>query len=206
MKNFRRALAALLVLALASVANAQATVRYTLAAYQPGTTTPVQTVKVGSTFDLAISVQDLRPPGTWTYKGAQEAKIRGVFAAYCDVLYVGSGMNLTGNAVPPERNFTFAPLYQNGTNVELLPNRLHDLGSFFAGDWTQGAGTDPVEVVRWNMTAKAAGNYQVRMVFGSVSPWCNTLVFGNKGADPPEESYVAPQQITTSQPTLKIVP
>ena len=34
-------------------------VRYSLAVYEPGTTTRITSVKVGSDFDLALFVQDL---------------------------------------------------------------------------------------------------------------------------------------------------
>jgi len=55
-------------------------VLHKVAVVQPGTSTPITSVKVGQEFDLVLYTQDLRP-------NPNNDRIRGVFAAYTDVLY-----------------------------------------------------------------------------------------------------------------------
>src|SRR6476661_8688002 len=94
-------------------------VNYTAHIYQVGTRTVPSEVRVGQEFDLAISVKDLRPRGTYIYRGLSRPLLRGVFAAYCDVLYDKSRARVLGLPAGPTAeeffsSFTFSAYYQNG--------------------------------------------------------------------------------------------
>ena len=194
-----RALLFVVLLTVAANCQAQPEVSYTIAACQIGTSTKVTSMQVGQTFDLVLSVQDLRPSGTWTDSGGiVKPLVRGTFAAYCDVLYDKTLAKVTyysGNG-PGEflGCFTFKNGYVNGPPQAYdAPDRINDVGAFTGAF---GGNKLPVEVWRVRMTCKAAGPLVFRPDVSDVpSPKCITLVYGNDAATPPEQSYVAPADV-----------
>ena len=63
-------------------------VLYQAACYAPNTTAQlVLPIAKGASFDLALVTQDLRPPGTYDFMGSTRNLMRGVFAAYCNILF-----------------------------------------------------------------------------------------------------------------------
>lgn len=186
-----KTLAALLLL-IGSVCHAQQVV-YTASVQQAGTSTKLTALTVGQSFDLVLSVQDLRPSGTWTdWKGQVKPKERGVFAAYCDVAYDPKLAKITFyNSTSPKEYlacFTFSARFPNGPRALFATDRINDAGAFamaFTGNRA------PVEVWRVRMTAKNPGALVFAPTVDQVArPECDTLVYGNIGADPPEQSGV----------------
>src|SRR6187399_2898306 len=113
----------------------KAKVNYTAHIYQVGTRTLPSEVRVSQEFDLAISVTDLRPRGTYIYRGLSKPLLRGVFAAYCDVLYDKSRARVWGLSAEPTAveffsSFTFSPHYQSGEMAFDGPDRINELGAF----------------------------------------------------------------------------
>ncbi len=175
-------------------------VNYTAHIYQVGTRTLPAELRVSQVFDLAIAVKDLRPRGTYIYRGLSKSLLRGVFAAYCDVLYDKSRARMLGLPAEPTAeeffsSFTFSPHYQNGEMAFDGPDRINELGAF-ATSFT-GLGVAAFEVARVQMQAIQSGPLTFTPdVTKLPHPQCDTLVFGNLAADPPEESYVlSPQGI-----------
>jgi len=175
-------------------------VNYTAHIYQAGTRTLPSEVCVSQEFDLAISVRDLRPRGTYNYRGLAKPLLRGVFAAYCDVIYDPSRARVMGLPDSPTAeeffsSFTFSAHYQNGEMAFEGADRINELGAF-ATTFT-GLGVAAFEVVRVQMQAIKSGPLTFTPdVTKLPHPQCDTLVFGNLAASPTEESYViSPQEI-----------
>jgi hypothetical protein len=199
----RPLIAALIVLATIATCEAQTVTKpkvgYTAAVCQPGTATKLTTVAVGQTFDLVLYVRDLRPAGTWVdYRGTTQMKVRGVFAAFCDVHYdkalaAPAYFSTETDTVKYLDCFTFTPRYPNGKMAADSDKGINDAGAFssyFSG--TQ----QTVEVWRVRMTAKAAGALLFTPDVKDIpQPICATLVYGNTAAKPPEQSLVTPAEI-----------
>jgi hypothetical protein len=185
---------AVLLLLLSSVCHAQQ-VAYTASVNQMGTSTKLRALTVGQSFDLVLSAQDLRPSGTWTdAQGTAKPKIRGVFAAYCDVKFDPNLAKLTHYSGGDYLGcFTFSSRYPNGPKASPAEDRINDVGAF-ASAFTGNRAL--VEVWRVRMTAKNAGALVFAPAVDQVPhPQCDTLVYGNIGAIPPEQSYVDPAQV-----------
>lgn len=195
MNRTTKTLASLLLLC--SVCQAQK-VSYTASVQQTGATTKLTALTVGQAFDLSLSVQDLRPSGTWTdWKGQVKPRVRGVFAAYCDVVYDPKLAKLAFyNSTSPKEYlacFTFAPRFPNGLKATAAPDRINDAGAF-ASSFT--GNRAPVEVWRVRMIAKSPGALVFTPAVDQVQqPDCATLVYGNIGAEPPEQSFMALDEI-----------
>jgi hypothetical protein len=173
-------------------------VAYQLSACQIGTNTKLTAMTVGQSFDLVLTVQDLRPSGTWTDDhGVKKPLVRGVFAAYCDVLYDKHLAKLTqADASHPEwflGCFTFKNGYVNGQRASDAADRINGAGAFTSAF---GGNQSPVEVWRVRMTCRAPGSLVFKPDVSELSrPACDTLVYGNDNATPPEASYVGPGEV-----------
>ncbi len=203
-----KTIATLICLVLCSLSQAQQ-VSYTAAVTAIGTNTRLTALRVGQSFDLVLSVQDLRPSGTWN--GTKLVRIgnelvsvtkdwqleSGVFAAYCDVRFDRELAKVTyysgGGPAEYLGCFTFSARYPNGPKASFATDRINDVGAFataFTGNST------PVEVWRVRMTSKNPGALVFSPTVDQVPhPACDTLVYGNIAADPPEQSYVAPGEV-----------
>jgi cadherin-like protein/Big-like domain-containing protein/dockerin type I repeat protein/SdrD B-like protein len=99
----------------------------------------------------------------------------------------------------------FSSQYANGKSGAdgTTPDRIDELGSFFSGDTSVGAGTDPVETLRIHMlatlpTGTTSGTETFTPDFTNViSPDHDTLILGQDGAVPHD-------QITSTGVTLSI--
>lgn len=180
---------------LSSACHAQQ-VAYTVSVNQMGTSAKLTSLTVRESFDLVLSVQDLRPSGTWTdAAGTAKPKIRGVFAAYCDVKFDSRLAKLTYFSSPADYLgcFTFNDRFPNGPKASPAADRINDAGAFAASFSGNSA---PVEVWRVRMTAKNPGALVFTPAVDQVQqPQCATLVYGNIGAEPPEQSFMALDQI-----------
>lgn len=197
----RSIFAGMMILLLALTAEAQQPkVRYSLAVYQPGTTTRATSVKVGQDFELALFAQDLRPEG--------DGLRRGVWAAYCDVLW-------NKNYATPHFPITHVKPYLNTdpnfTNKE-KPNGIAALGAFCG---LAPGSVELVEVCRVRMTAAwsptaapsiTSASVQFNIRFDQCAhPWCDTLVAGNFAANPPEQSDVQLSEIMASGASITVM-
>lgn len=184
-----------LALLLGSVCQAQQ-MSYTVSVNQPGTNTKLTALTVRQSFDLVLSVQDLRPSGNWTdARGRTRPKVRGVFAAYCDVTFDPELAKLTYYNGENDYLgcFTFSTRFPNGLKATPADDRIDDAGAFSSAFSGNGA---PVEVWRVRMTAKSPGALVFTPAVDQVRhPQCDTLVYGNIGANPPEDSFVALDKI-----------
>ncbi len=75
-----------------------AKVKYTLRCFD-GLGNEVTEINDGKEFDLVLFAQDLRPEGEYNYNGDIRALLRGVYAAYVDVLYNEANSPIKGNEV-----------------------------------------------------------------------------------------------------------
>lgn len=173
-----------LLLLIVSTASAVEKVQYSVAFMLPGTKTPATNVKVGQEFDVVVSVRDLRPDGNWVNAAGQTRPlIRGVFAGYCDLRY--------DTSICSEVSIAFNATYPNGKEYHGSPGAgIDNTGAFAAA--LDGLGTSARELFRVRMKAKETGSVSFRLGFDVPRPQQNTLVYGNIGADPPEQSYVDP--------------
>jgi hypothetical protein len=180
-------------------------VRYSLALYQPGTTTRAVSVRAGQEFDLALFAQDLRPAGTYVDAGGQTRELlRGVWAAYASVRFNSSAVKVGGA--------TFTMPYLNGRQAAAGSSGLAVLGAF---DGFSPIGSELLEVARVRCTAQwpagVAGSVsQVNVGFGLDfraldHPQFDTLVLGNVAANPPEASDVALSEIVASGAVITVV-
>jgi hypothetical protein len=180
---------------------------YSAAACQIGTSTKLTAMTVGQSFDLVLSVQDLRPSGTWSGMklvnglptNGQWPLVRGVFSAYCDVRYDKALAKVTfaDDSHPAwfVVCFTFAARYPNNHLAADAADRIDNVGAFASAACGNQSLT---EVWRVRMTAKAAGSLVFYPDVSAVPhPQQNTLVYGNDSAIPPEPSYVAVEEIVT---------
>jgi hypothetical protein len=181
-------------------------VSYIVSVCQTGTSTKLTSMKVGQVFDLVLSVQDLRPSGTWN--GTKRVNgidvtgmwplVRGVYAAYCDVLYDKSLAKLVFYDDRHPQSFIgcfkFTDGYVNGPPQAFdAPDRINDVGAFTS---SFGGNTAPVEVWRATMIAKKAGSLVFQPDLSDVShPKCDTLVYGNDSVSPPEPSCVPASEV-----------
>ncbi len=196
-----------LLISIAPSCFAQPKVSYSVTACKIGTNTKLTAMTVGQSFDLVMYVQDLRPSGNW--QGTKLANglevtgtwplIRGVFAAYCDVIYDKRIARPTfysgsGNQAEFLSAFTFSDGYVNGPpRASDSPDRINDVGAFTSAF---GGNQAPQEVWRLRMTCKGPGSLEFRPDVSDLQlPQCLTLVYGNDAAQPPEPSYVAPAEI-----------
>jgi len=176
-------------------------VNYTVKCCQPGTDIVVSQVKVGQKFDLVMSVQDLRPAGTYFNPnyGLTLAKARGVFAAYTDILFNQNLVQVNWNG-----GWVFSPQYPNGQFIQAGLNRIDEVGAFASS--FSGLGTGLVEVVRINCTGRAIGINTFTPSFIKLEhPIHDTLVYGNIACDPPEQSYVDITDISITSATINII-
>lgn len=191
----------LVVLLLCALSHA-AEVRIATHCYKPGGTTPIVTVHVGHDFDLAVTVQDLRPAGFYynPYSGETLPLIRGAYSAYVDVVYPKKLVEIKSQPQFGAYSSKTAWLYNRG--------RISDLGGISSG-WG-GFGNDPVELARVRMRARKAGmaTFQPDSVTQHKShPYDDTAMFGNDLASPPEFSRaLLPSDIETMSATLRIQP
>ncbi len=189
-------------------------VRYTLAIYHPGTTMLATSVKAGSDFDLALFVQDVRPPGTYvSWDGQTLDKLRGVWAAYANVVYNRNLAQVYPVANPqpdePQLEVKYSSLYRSGMRADNKPGMIANLGAF---DGFDQLGTDLLEVCRVGMkalwpaanTGTTAGAKITLNVQGVQIPLCETLVMGNWDLNPPEESDVQPSEIILGSALLTV--
>lgn len=184
---------------------AEPRVAYTLHAYSPNTSTPIETVKADGEFDLALVVQDKRPD--------VDGMARGVFAAYANCNYSKRYAEL--------RWVQYTAPYSNGKSCGIVDNGLAEWGAF------RGLGkgdTEPIEVSRVRFKALwpagvAPGTQSVttsfRPQFASPQlldprrPRFNTLLYGSYkrggGYYPGEHSTVEAGEIEAKGVTVRIL-
>lgn len=183
---------------------------YTAHIYSVGTKSSLPYLVVGQVFDLAITVRDLRPCGTYTYKGLTKPRVRGVYAAYCDVLYDKARARLFGLSsqfpTPPEffGAFTFGPQFTLSQFAFDGPDRINELGA--AAGASMGGGTAAVELARVRMQARKAGPLSFSPDISQLPlPLCNTLLYGNIAATPPEDEFrIEPEFIQLVPVTVNV--
>lgn len=172
-------------------------VRYTLAAYQTGTTTPLAgPVKIDQTFDVAVLVQDLRPEGTYQLQYADGPRTfkrpRGVFAAYCDLAVDDSLISVV--------YVQYRGYYRNGRHCTRDANILKEFGAF---DGMTPLGTSVREVCRVNLAASTAGTLEITPSVANVSsPAYDTLVYAVSGL---ESQKIPKDKIALTPLTVEIV-
>jgi hypothetical protein len=136
------------------------------------------------------------------YAGQERELIRGVFAAYCDVLF---SKQLTATKTVGSsflNGLTWQHPYVNGKSAVNAYTGIRWLGAF-SGEY-QG-GTYPTEVVRVRMVSKAPGKVDfVPSIQNMSSPVYDTLVYGNLAATPPEQSAVTKDKIECVGTSLTI--
>lgn len=181
-------------------------VRYTVKPCQIGTRTLLTNVPLSALFDLVLTVKDLRPSGTYNRNGVNRPLVRGVFAAYCDILYERTYTEILGltqgTASEYLKAFRFSPQYPNGRTAYDDADRMRQVGAFASAF---SLGTGELEVARVRMQARRVGLHTFTLDFSSLShPKCDTLVYGNIGANPPEESYVSPSEIQRVDGQIKV--
>jgi hypothetical protein len=192
-------------------------VRYTLKCFNPGTNNVVTGVKSGEEFDLAVLVKDLRGDGEYfnTALNAEMPLVRGVFAAYLDILYnkVLTPIKLVPNKVF-RVNFKFGPDYYNGKWAVDAADRIKNLGAF-SGSF--GLDTEERELVRVRMIATLPLN--VRYGFQRFTPNFDfpteaekisfqTLVYGNPeyvNSGFIENSWLKPENLEGIPASLNIL-
>lgn len=168
---------------------------------------PITSAKVGSQFGLCLVVQDLRPDGTFVsaegmYAGQTRDLIRGVFAAYCDIHF-----DLSKVQVIPNPKFinsvSFDPLYTNGKSACAGPGGIRYLGAFTSS--YSGLSTDPYTVCTVQMKAIHAGRVCFTPVINSlIGPAWDVLVFANLLTAPPEDQLVSKDQVVLVSSVLTV--
>lgn len=193
----------------ATLSAAEPRVAYSLRAYAPGTSEPIEAVKAGGEFDLAMVVQDLREP--------VERMHRGVFAAYVNVNYDKRKAEL--------RHVQFNAPYS--TQKALIAERQGGIGPWGASRGLGSGGTSEVEVSRIRFLAHfppgIVGNetkVSFRPQFLSPplldlnQPRFNTLLYGTtRKADVPggrefypgEQSYVTLGEIRAEGVSVRVL-
>lgn len=206
-----RVLTALLLAAIASTTHAQTMlVRYDVQTHRAGRLAePINELTVGQEFDLALYATDLRPDGTYEYAGEERDRVRGVYAAYCDITWdkTKAAVKLaTGTSNPRLRFFNaflFSPDYRAGKQAVEAPDGVARLGGFRG--LTFGGDNEPAEVCRVRMTATGMGQVTFAVKLARVLyPMDDTLVYGNLAANPPEQSHVRPSEIILGRCLLNI--
>ena len=189
----------ILLLGSGSVAWAVEKVQIFAVPYAADTKVILSTLRVGQAFDLAVFVRDLRPRGTWTDPhGVAKELERGVYAAYVDVPIDDTVTATTGG-------MKFGEAFANGRRLRLEANFVNDCGGFSAA--FQGTGTGAKELFRVRLKGVAPGTVVFApSVVTLQRPECDTLVFGNLAADPPEPSYVAVEEVKISAATVTVLP
>jgi len=143
-------------------------VLHRVAVVSPGTSTPITSVKVGQEFDLVLYTQDLRP-------NPNGDRIRGVFAAYTDVLYdklyasvrtyetqtlsFPQSLPLVGNVTLKVFGILFGPIPYNNSNALTKANTAKSIANllnsrFGAGKFTVNVAYAPTS---YNYVVKFAG-------------------------------------------------
>ena len=171
---------------------AEPRVAYTLHAYAPGTSTPVESVKAGQEFDLAMVVQDKRPEGV----------IRGVFAAYANVNFASRYATV--------KHVSYTPPFVNGKNCGIVDAGLREWGAF------RGLGkgdTEPIEVSRVRLVAKfpdgvvggvATASFRPN-VLNMAKPRFDSLLYGDLRANPPDYGTVKADEIEAKGVSVRIL-
>jgi hypothetical protein len=193
-----RTIAIAILLITSAASSAEPRVSYTLHTYAPGTSTPIEMVKAGSEFDLALVVQDTRPE--------IDGMFRGVFASYVNCNYAKRYAAL--------QHVQYTSPYLNGKNCGQVDNGLAEWGAF------RGLGkgdTEPAEISRVRFKALwpigVVGNEvtaSFRPQFANIrKPRFDTLLYGTLkrggGYYPGEQSFVLPDEIRATGTTVRIV-
>lgn len=194
----------LCLLALSS-ASAETRVAYTLHTYASGTSTPIESVKAGGEFDLALVVRDARPEA--------DGMFRGVFACYA---------NCNFDARKASVQFVqYTAPYSNGKSCAIGDNGVYEWGAF------RGLGkgdTERIEVSRVRLLAKWPPNvastakevtasfrpqFSNPQLLDMRQPRFNTLLYGTPkrggGYYPGEHSTVEAGEIQATGVTLRIL-
>lgn len=198
-----------MLLLIFSLANAQSPkVRYDVQTLKANRLAePISEVTVGQEFDLALLCQDLREPGIYEYAGEERELVRGVYAAYCDVVWDKSKVAVKLAPTPNARlrffnAFLFAPEYRSGPQAIEAPDGFMRTGAFrglsFGGD------TEPHEFVRCRMVATGMGRVVFETKLTRLRPGDDTLVYGNLAANPAEQSWVQPSEIVLGRCLLNV--
>lgn len=175
-----------------------AKVQYSLALLAKGTNSKKTSLKVGEVADLAVFVRDLRPNGTWTNaKGQQVPLVRGVFAAYLNLSFNYNNAQVVADS------FRFGPAYPNGLENHAAKGSYTDTGAF-ASSFT-GLGTTPYELFRMSVKGVRIGTTTFTPSFNVTRPKCDTLVYGNIAANPPEDSHVEVSDIVSAPLSFSVV-
>lgn len=168
-----------------------AIVQYSVKLLTKGTNSTKTSLKVGELADVAVFVRDLRPNGYWTnYKGQQLPLVRGVFAAYLNLAFTYNFVQVVADS------FHFGAAYPNGLENHAAKGSYLDTGAF-ASSFT-GLGTTPYELLRFTVKGVRTGKAVFTPSFNVTRPKCDTLVYGNIGANPPEESHVGIADISVA--------
>ena len=205
-------LAATLLIILASISMAEDTplVQIKLVC-QDLNGTPIQTVKVEDEFRIAISVQDLRPAGTYVpldgqYAGQMRTLQRGVYATYFKLYF---DQNITSEAYPLDTRPS-SVVYMNGYNQmtrKVITDNYILLGS---GRTTgNGPGTREIILCYVYLQANMPGiqTFAIK-VDNMLSPMEDTLLYQNQISmtAPPPDPRARSWQIVTKPASVTVVP
>lgn len=171
-------------------------------------------VKVGEPFVVTLLARDLRPWGTYFNSGFEEEKqlIRGVFAAYCSILFDKSKVRVNAVGTPGtakyalsyRSQFIWFPPYTNGKVAVDIPigTRLGAFSTDFDGVDEDRA----YPVCSITLLATKPGLVILQTTSqGLRYPMDDTLVYGNLAVDPPEQSNVLPLEITWQRASIQVV-
>jgi hypothetical protein len=144
---------------------------------------------VGQPFDVALRVQDLRPPGVYSpirngVAYAQRPRPRGVFAAYLNLFWDQSLATVV--------SVQHATPYPNGRFYQQVYGGLLKCGAF-AGSFSP-LGSYEFEFARVRFLAQAAGEFELQLSAHNMGLY-NTLVYA---APEVESQLILPEQISVA--------
>ena len=129
----------------------------------------IESVNVGETFEVVITVEDNQP-------GPIDPQKNGVFAAYLDV-----GFDPVLATVDSE--LRFSDTYDTVRTGTVLPGSIDELGA--AASSVAPVGRELRELVSWEMTAVSAGTFGIDLDPADNLPWSDSLLYGfNDPVDP----------------------
>jgi hypothetical protein len=169
-------------------------VRLTLRAYPinsvPDPSNPtkdvISSIQVGQEFQLRGYVQDLRP--------VQTGQDRGVFAAFQDIIYDRTLVGVKTSTNSLGFDVAFSGDYPNGQSGDIIiPGLINEVGSFS----TQ-AKLDTTERLQFviKMRANVQGIARFATDPADVTPFHDTLVYGDRNAVPIDKIAYVPATLT----------
>tara|TARA_B100000519_G_scaffold112474_1_gene97354 strand:- start:15 stop:3290 length:3276 start_codon:yes stop_codon:yes gene_type:complete len=151
--------------------------------YETGTNNIIHEIDVDQSFDIAVTVQDIRPEILDHYAG--------VFAAYMDVLYTSEAIELDADSLQ------YSAQYRNAVSGDLDSlGCIDEVGAMQAG--FSPLGTDALELFRITATGIDVGVTEIQTNPADIDLVSDTLVF-----EPP--SALLDTQIDYATATLEIL-